>query len=67
MIVYASICDGIGVIPPAWELLGNRVPVKHRNSKRGLVNPGLPGRTLTNGACRTRNSPAARPAKKKKG
>jgi len=63
---YLSICDGIGVIPLAWQPLGWEVPVKRRNSKRGLVNPGLPGRTSTNSARRTRNSPASRPAIKKK-
>ena len=67
MLRYLSVCDGIGAVHLAWQLLGWEVPVKHRNSKRGLVAPGLPGRTSTNGASRTRNSSVVRPAIKKKG
>lgn len=63
---YLSCCDGIGAVHVAWQQLGWEVPDNRRNSKQGPVNPGLPGRTATNGARRTRNSPAARPAKKKK-
>ena len=63
---YLSCCDGIGAVHVAWQQLGWEVPVKRRNSKRGLVNRGLPGRTSTNSARRTRNSPALGPAKKKK-
>jgi hypothetical protein len=66
MTFYASVCDGIGALHLAWQPLGLGVPVKRRSSKRGIVNPGLPGRTSMNGARRTRNSPASRPAKKKK-